>query len=74
VFLARAKHHLLSPEGGSQDVFVNVSAVEQAGMTTLNEGQRVSFDVVKDPKKGKTNAQNLTRASPQSQPFAGVVL
>jgi CspA family cold shock protein len=35
------------------------AAVERAGMTTLNEGQRVSFDVVKDPKKGKTNAQNL---------------
>ena len=49
----------ISPEDGSQDVFVHVSTVEQAGMTTLNEGQRVSFDVVKDPKKGKTNAQNL---------------
>jgi CspA family cold shock protein len=49
----------ISPEDGSQDVFVHVSAVEQAGMTTLNEGQRVSFDVVNDPRKGKTNAQNL---------------
>jgi CspA family cold shock protein len=49
----------ISPEDGSEDVFVHASAVERAGMTTLNEGQRVSFDVVKDPKKGKTNAQNL---------------
>jgi cold shock protein len=49
----------ISPEDGSQDVFVHVSAVEQAGMTTLNEGQRISFDVVNDPRKGKTNAQNL---------------
>jgi CspA family cold shock protein len=49
----------ISPEDGSQDIFVHVSAVERAGMTTLNEGQRLSFDVVKDPKKGKTNAQNL---------------
>jgi CspA family cold shock protein len=49
----------ISPEDGSEDVFVHISAVERAGMTTLNEGQRVSFDVVKDPKKGKTNAQNL---------------
>ena len=49
----------ISPEDGSEDVFVHVSAVERAGMTTLNDGQRVSFDVVKDPKKGKTNAQNL---------------
>ena len=52
----------ISPEDGSEDVFVHVSAVEQAGMTTLNEGQRLSFDVVKDPKKGKTNAQNLRAA------------
>ena len=49
----------ISPGDGSEDVFVHVSAVERAGMTTLNEGQRISFDVVKDPKKGKTNAQNL---------------
>jgi CspA family cold shock protein len=33
--------------------------VERAGMTTLNGGQRLSFDVVNDPRKGKTNAQNL---------------
>ena len=49
----------ISPEDGSQDIFVHVSAVERAGMTTLNDGQRISFDVVKDPRKGKTNAQNL---------------
>jgi cold shock protein len=49
----------ITPEDGSEDVFVHISAVERAGMTTLNDGQRVSFDVVKDPRKGKTNAQNL---------------
>ncbi len=49
----------IAPEGGASDVFVHISAVEQAGMTTLHEGQRVSFDVVTDPKRGKTNAQNL---------------
>jgi CspA family cold shock protein len=49
----------ISPEDGSQDVFVHVSAVERAGWTTLNEGQRISFDLINDPKKGKTNAQNL---------------
>jgi CspA family cold shock protein len=49
----------ITPEDGSEDVFVHISAVERAGMTTLNDGQRVSFDVVKDAKKGKTNAQNL---------------
>jgi CspA family cold shock protein len=49
----------ISPEDGGPDVFVHISAVERAGMTTLNDGQRISFDVVKDPRKGKTNAQNL---------------
>jgi CspA family cold shock protein len=49
----------ISPDDGAPDVFVHVRALERAGMTTLNEGQRVSFDVVKDPRKGKTNAQNL---------------
>jgi CspA family cold shock protein len=49
----------IGPDDGSPDVFVHISAVEQAGMTTLNEGQRISFDIVKDPRKGKTNAQNL---------------
>jgi CspA family cold shock protein len=49
----------ISANDGSGDVFVHISAVERAGMTTLNEGQRLSFDVVNDPKKSKTNAQNL---------------
>jgi len=49
----------IAPDDGSPDVFVHISAVERAGMTTLREGQRVSFDVVADSKRGKTNAQNL---------------
>jgi CspA family cold shock protein len=49
----------IAPEGRASDVFVHISAVEQAGMTTLHEGQRLSFDVVTDQKRGKTNAQNL---------------
>jgi cold shock protein len=49
----------IAPEDGSADVFVHISAVERAGMRTLNEGQRISFDLVEDRKKGKTNAQNL---------------
>jgi CspA family cold shock protein len=46
-------------DDGSGDVFVHISAVERAGWRSLNEGQRVSFDIVTDPRKGKTNAQNL---------------
>ena len=49
----------IAPEDGSSDVFVHISAVERAGMRALHEGQRVSFDVVTDQRRGKTNAQNL---------------
>ena len=49
----------ITSDDGSGDVFVHISAVERAGWSSLNEGQRVSFDVVTDPRKGKTNAQNL---------------
>lgn len=50
----------IQPEGGEKDVFVHVSAVEQAGMGTLTEGQRVSFDVVTE--RGKLAAANLKAA------------
>ena len=49
----------IAPDDGSPDVFVHISALERSGMTTLKDGQRVSFDAVMDPKRGKTNAQNL---------------
>ncbi|MEO8894581.1 MAG: cold-shock protein [Pseudomonadota bacterium] len=43
----------IAPEGGSKDVFVHASAVEAAGMRSLSEGQKVSFDVQPDPKGSK---------------------
>jgi cold shock protein len=46
-------------ENGSKDVFVHISAVELAGMSTLNEGQRLSFDVIADRRTGKSSAENL---------------
>jgi CspA family cold shock protein len=58
-FNAQKGFGFITPEGGGTDVFVHISAVEQAGLTTLHEGQRVSFDAVMDQKRGKTNAQNL---------------
>ena len=58
-FDARRGFGFIALDDGSPDVFVHVTAVEQAGLKTLNEGQRVSFDVVTDEKRGKTNAQNL---------------
>ncbi len=50
----------IQPESGVNDVFVHVSAVEAAGMGTLTEGQRVSYDVVTE--RGKTAAGNLKAA------------
>jgi CspA family cold shock protein len=50
----------ITPEGGAKDVFVHFTAVEAAGMTTLSEGQRISFDIQPDPKG--TKAVNLKRA------------
>ena len=47
----------IQPESGEQDVFVHVSAVEKAGLDTLVEGQRVSYDVVDE--RGKKAAGNL---------------
>ena len=50
----------ITPSDGSRDVFVHISAVERSGMTTLNEGQRVTYDVVTE--RGKQAAANLQRA------------
>ncbi len=49
----------IQPEDGSADVFVHISAVERAGFGNLNEGQKLSFDAVRDPKRGKVSAENL---------------
>lgn len=50
----------IAPDGGGKDVFVHVTAVQRAGLQSLSEGQRVSFDVV-DDRKGK-KAENLVLA------------
>ena len=47
----------IQPTDGGKDVFVHISAVERAGMSTLNEGQKVSYDVVSE--RGKLAASNL---------------
>lgn len=49
----------IQPEDGGQDVFVHISAVERAGMSGLNEGQQITFDVVADRRSGKSAAENL---------------
>ena len=52
----------IQPDGGGKDVFVHISAVERAGMNSLNEGQKVSFDLVADRRTGKSSADNLRAA------------
>ncbi len=49
----------IEPEGGGKDVFVHISAVERAGMSNLAEGQKISYEEQRDPKRGKTSAENL---------------
>jgi len=47
----------IQPENGGSDVFVHISALERAGLATLNEGQRVSYELATN--KGKTSAVNI---------------
>jgi CspA family cold shock protein len=47
----------IQPQGGSRDVFVHISAVERAGLSSLNEGQAVEFEIAEN--RGKSSAENL---------------
>jgi len=49
----------IQPDDGGKDVFVHISAVDRAGMSNLNEGQKISYEVVTDRQRGKTSAENL---------------
>lgn len=52
----------IQPDNGGTDVFVHISAVERAGMRTIVEGQKLSFEVVQDKRSGKSAAENLQAA------------
>jgi CspA family cold shock protein len=56
-FNAQKGFGFIQPSDGTSDVFVHISAVERAGLSSLNEGQKVSFDVTKE--RGKSAATNL---------------
>ena len=47
----------ITPENGGKDVFLHISAIQKAGLFSVNEGQRISYDVVAD--KGKESAENI---------------
>ena len=56
-FNAQKGYGFLQPEDGSKDVFVHISAVERAGLGSLNEGQMVEYELVSN--RGKSSAENL---------------
>jgi len=58
-FNAQKGFGFIAQDGGGPDAFVHVSAIQRAGLQVLNEGQRVQFDLVNDPRKGKSSAENL---------------
>lgn len=49
----------IQPDDGGADVFVHISAVERAGLHGLNEGQKISYELVADKRSGKSSADNL---------------
>ena len=49
----------IQPDGGGQDVFVHISAVERAGMNSLNEGQKIAYEMETDQRSGKKSAGKL---------------
>ena len=49
----------IQPDDSGSDVFVHISAVERAGLTTLNEGQAVSYELAQDKRTGKSSADKL---------------
>ena len=58
-FNAQKGYGFIQPDDGSKDVFVHISAVERAGLSNLNEGQKVGYELERDQRSGKTSAANL---------------
>ena len=52
----------IQPDGGGQDVFVHISAVERSGLGSLQEGQKLGFELERDKRSGKTSAGQLQAA------------
>ncbi|MCW2273364.1 cold-shock protein [Rhodoblastus acidophilus] len=58
-FNATKGYGFIAPDAGGGDVFVHVSAVERAGLAGLNEGQKVTYEIVVDRRTGKSSADKL---------------
>ena len=61
-FNAQKGFGFIQPDNGGPDVFVHISAVERAGLGTLTEGQKISFELTPDRRSGKSSAENLKAA------------
>lgn len=61
-FDANKGYGFIAPDDGGPDVFVHATAVERAGLRSLSEGQKVSYEAQRDPKRGKISAENLQEA------------
>ena len=55
----------IQPDAGGPDVFVHISAVERAGMRSLNEGQKIAYEIVADRRSGKS--RRTTRSRPENR-------
>ncbi len=58
-FNATKGYGFIAPDEGGDDVFVHISAVERSGLSGLNEGDKVSYDIEVDERRGKSSAGNL---------------
>ncbi len=52
----------IEPDAGGSDIFVHISAVQRAGLSGLNDGQKVNYEIVQDQRSGKSSADNLSVA------------
>jgi CspA family cold shock protein len=58
-FNGQKGYGFIQPDEGGADVFVHISAVERAGLRSLNEGQKITYELERDPRSGKTSAGQL---------------
>jgi len=61
-FNTQKGYGFIAPDDGGGDTFVHISAVERSGLGSLTDGQKVSFDLMKDRRTGKMSAENLKAA------------